>query len=230
MSFKTKQDYYGLGAVTGLALTGTAENKSLSTAEARGEDGFVVAVESFGETSAPSCDLVVKGDVTLESIVLGAITTINSHKYCLANLSITTAAGAAPTVSASGQQVADNATVRCKVTLPAIVISGLFHAQTFGAFTLGGTGAHLTSCTLEIAGTIATATKDGEIIAHDLTDVRMTVTANIQVSDSSYGAPSVTASSGWKITGPISETNPDADFPSYTCQLTKTIAADSAAA
>ena len=159
MSFKTKQDYYGLGAVTGLALTGTAENKSLSTAEARGEDGFVVAVESFGETSAPSCDLVVKGDVTL-----------------------------------------------------------------------GGTGAHLTSCTLEVAGTIATATKDGEIIAHDLTDVRMTVTANIQVSDSSYGAPSVTTASGWKITGPVSETNPDADFPSYTCQLTKTIAADSAAA
>ena len=117
-----------------------------------------------------------------------------------------------------------------RVTLPAITISGLFHAQDFGAFTLGGTGAHLTSCTLEIAGTIATATKDGEIIAHDLTDVRMTVTANIQVSDSSYGDPTVTAASGWKITGPISETNPDADFPSYTCQLTKTIAADSNAA
>ena len=230
MSFKTKSDYYGLGAVTGLALTSTAENKSKSVAEARGEDGFVVAVEPFGETSAPSCDLVVKGDVTLSSIVLGAITTIGTHKYCLANLTISTAAGSAPTVSASGQQVADNATVKCKVTLPSITISGLFHAQDFGAFTLGGTGAHLTSCSLEISGTVATATKDGDIIAHDLTDVRMTVNANIQVSDSNYGAPTVTAASGWTITNPISETNPDADFPTYTCQLVKTLAADSAAA
>lgn len=229
MSFKTKADYYGLGAVTGLQLVSTAENKSQSVAEARGEDGFVVAVEPFGETSAPSCDLVVTNTgVTLSNIVLGQITTISSNKFALANLTITTSAGAAPTVSASGQQVEANAQMYCHVTLPAIVIDGLHHAQTFGAFAVGGTGAHLTQSTLTISGTISTATKDGVVIAHDLTDVRMAITGTIQVSDSSYGVPTVTptSGSGWKLTAPISETNPDADFPSYSFTLTKTLVAD----
>lgn len=226
MAFKTKADYYGLGAITGLKLISTNENKSASTAEARGEDGFVVAVESYGTTSAPSCELNVIADTSLANIVLGTVKTIGTDKFCLASLSISTSAGGVPTISASGQQVEANAQEKCTCTLPAISISALHHAQNFGAFTLGGTGAHLTQCNMEIGGTISTATKDGEVIAHDLTDVRMTVTATIQVSDSTYGTPTVTAATGWTVTSPLSETNPDADFPTYTVTLQKTLTAD----
>lgn len=231
MGFKTKSDYFGLGAVSGLELTSTSENKSKSTAEAKGENGFVVAVEPYGETSAPSCDLVVtNAGVTLSGIVLGSITTIGDGKFCLSSITVNTAAGAAPTISASGQKVESNATANCTCTIPSIAVSGLHHAQNFGAFTLTGNGAHITSSNLSVGGTISTATKDGDVIAHDLTDSRMTVTATIQVSDSTYPVPTVAPTSGWVVTSPLTETNPDADFPSYSVTLQKILTADTAQA
>jgi hypothetical protein len=227
MSFKSKQDYYGLSAkAANLVLTSTTENRSASVAEAKGENGFTVATQMYGEKSAPSCEYAVKGDVALSDVKIGTVTTIDSRSFVLASLSVSTSAGAAPTVSASGQQVEDGATAACTCTLPAISVEGLHHAQNFGAFAISGAGAHLTQSSLTVTGTVSTAEKDGETIAHDVTDVRLEVSGTIQVSDSTYAAPAVTLSDGWVLTAPLSETNPDGDFPTYTFTATKFLAAD----
>ena len=88
--FKQKQDYYGLGEIDGLTLVSTTENKSESTVEAQGENGFVVAVEGFGVKSAPACDFVITKGITLSSITFGDITVIDGKNYCLASLEINT--------------------------------------------------------------------------------------------------------------------------------------------
>ena len=231
MSFKSKQDYYGLSAKAAkLVLASTTENRSASVAEAKGENGFTVATQMYGEKSAPSCEYAVKGDVALSDIKIGTVTTIDKHSFVLASLSFSTSAGAAPTVSASGQQVEDGATAACTCTLPSISVEGLHHAQNFGAFTISGAGAHLTQSTLNVNGTVSTATKDGEIIAHDITDVRLEVSGTIQVSDATYAAPTVALSDGWVLTAPLSETNPDGDFPTYAFTATKFLTADGTAA
>jgi len=103
MAFKTKQDYYGLGQISGLVLIGTTENKSASTVEAQGEDGFVVATEMFGVRSAPSCEYIITGNVDISNVRFGSITTLsNLGNFVLTNFEINTSAGSAPTVSASG--------------------------------------------------------------------------------------------------------------------------------
>lgn len=104
-------------------------------------------------------------------------------------------------------------------------MTGLHHAQTFGAFTYGGTGAHLTQSTFTATCTINVASKDGVPLAHDITDGRLEVNGTLQVSDASYGTPTLSAASGWNITAPLTETNPDSDYPTYSFTVTKYLTA-----
>ena len=67
MSLKTKTDYFGLSG-NGWSIASTSDNKSVTTAEANGEDGFLVAVESFGERVSPSCEYVATSDATVSGI------------------------------------------------------------------------------------------------------------------------------------------------------------------
>lgn len=128
---------------------------------------------------APACDYIVTGTGIL-SAQLGSITTIDSDKFCLAEITITTAAGSAPTIAASGQQVEDTATGACKCNALSVSISKLHHAQDFGAFTLTtGFGAHLTQCTYTATANVSTADKDGVPLAHDVVDGRVTVTGTV---------------------------------------------------
>lgn len=233
MALKTKTDYYGI-ATTGLEVSDTSENRSISTAEAQGEDGFVVATESFGEKVAPTVNYVVTGtSVTLSDVVLGERiafgTGQNAHKLMLATITISTSAGNAPTVSATGQQVEDGDGIdNCTVTLDDVTISGLHHAQFFGGITMSGTGAHLTSSTYTLECTISTADVDGVTKASDLTGGKRTFTGNITVSGSTYAVPTITLPSGWHFTTPVTETNPNGDFPTYTFTAEAPLAADAA--
>lgn len=230
MSLMTKASAFGI-SVTGLTLQSTNENKSISTAEARGEDGFIVAVESFGERKAPSEEYVVTGDsVTVTGIVLGQKAT-GSHTIP-SSVSFSTSAGSAPTATISGQEVESTGglTSGCKVTLPSVTISGLHHAQTFGVFSISGSGAHLTQSTLSFECEVSLAEVDGVIKASDITGGKATVTATIQVSDASYGSPTVTLSTiGGKsgvFTSPLSCSNPNGDFPTWTFTAEWPLAAD----
>lgn len=224
MSLKQKQDYYGLMTLdANLVLVSTTENKSASNVEAQGEDGFVVANEMFGVRAAPTCEYILKHDVSMGTIKMGAIKSITDMgNFVLTGFEVNTQAGSAPTVSASGSQVEADATPTCYAMLPAITIGALHHAQTFGAFTVSGAGAHLTQSTFSAQCTLSTAEKDGTILAHDIVGGTMTITGTIQVSDPSYPVPTLTTlGTGWQITSPITETNPDSNFPTYTFTLTK---------
>ena len=220
-AFKSKNDYYGLGSLTNVEIVGTTENKSAQVAEAQGEDGFVVADLVYGEKSAPVCEYAVKGDVSLGTINLGTINEIDNKSFVMTEITVGTGAGQAPTLAASGQQIEDNATVACTASLAGISINGLHHAQTFGAFTIGGQGAHLTQSNFTATAQVSTAEKDGDIIAHDITDGRITVNGTVVVADNSYPTPTLSAASGWVVTAPLTETNSNASFPTYSFTITK---------
>ena len=114
----------------------------------------------------------------------------------------------------------------CTATLPGITVSGLHHAQTFGAFSISGAGAHLTQSTWSAQCDVSPAEKDGQMLAHDIVGGTVTVTGTIQVSDASYPVPTLSVASGWTITAPLTETNPDSNYPTYTFTITKYLSAD----
>lgn len=230
MAFKTKTEYFGLASIAGLKLVSTVENKSASNVEARGEDGFAIAREVFGERVAPSAEYEVIADVNVKTLELGTINTVDSKKIAFLTLRASTSAGSAPKVSAAGQDVGNStATGTCKVALPEVVIKALHHAQNFGQFSISGQGAHLTDSSIEFTAQLSEASKDGDIIAYDVVDGRITISGTIQVSDAAYGKPSVTAT-GYDFTSPVTETNPDSNFPTYTFTAVKSLTAKTAAA
>lgn len=94
------------------------------------------------------------------------------------------------------------------------------HAQIlWSAFTLSGEGCFLQSANYTAGGTISRATKDGETISYDVTDGQLTVDVTIIQTDDT--GPTLSAGTGWEITSPLTCSNPDADYPTYTAQLSK---------
>lgn len=111
-------------------------------------------------------------------------------------------------------------------------VSGLFHAQDFGLFTVAN--GQLTQSTLTINANIATAVIDGTIKSSDLVGGTMTVSGTIIGVNNSgeISTPTVTIStpSGNVGTGvmtqPLTETNPNGDFPSFSFTVEFPLKAD----
>ena len=234
MALKTKTDYFGL-ASKGFEVTDTAENRAAGyVAEARGPDNFLVAADSGGEIVAPSCDYVVTGTATLGSVVIGSVSTILTKKVALGGISITTQAGQAPKMTATGREIEANGTAHCKATLSGISLSPLFHAQDFGLFTVSN--GQLQQSTLEISGDIATAMVDGVVKASDLVGAAVSVSGTIVGVDASGAikTPTVTLKTPTGnvlqgvLTQPLTETNPNGEYPTYTFTATFGIKADEA--
>ena len=223
MSLKTKTDYFGLGN-SGWEVSDTSENKSVGyTAEAQGPDGFLVALDAGGEIAAPSVDYIATADATLTGVVLGSVTSVTGlGSVALGSITITTSAGQAPTMTATGSSIEANGTAGCTCTLGSISVDHLFHAQDFGLFTVAN--GQLTQSTLTVTGDIATATIDGVIKSSDLVGGSIEVSGTIiGVSDAGViSTPTITLNtpSGNVLTGvitqPLTETNPNGDFPTYT--------------
>lgn len=102
-----------------------------------------------------------------------------------------------------------------------MTVSPLYHAQDFGLFTV--TNGQLTQSTLTITGDIATTLIDGVIKSSDLvggsievtgTIVGVTSAGTIATPSITLGTPSGNVLSG-VITQPLTETNPNGDFPTY---------------
>lgn len=222
MALKTKVDYYGLSS-SGWEVSDTSENREVGyVAEAQGPDGFLVAVDAAGEVVAPEVNYIATSDATLASVVLGSVKTILGKKVALGGITINTSAGSAPTMTATGSQIEDNGTAHCTCTLGGVSVSALYHAQDFGLFTVSG--GQLTQSTLTITGDVATTRVDGVIKSSDLVGGSIEVTGTI-VGVTNAGAistPTVTLDepSGNVLTGvltqPVSETNPNGEFPTYT--------------
>lgn len=228
MALKTKVDYFGL-ASSGIEVASTEENRTQASVEASGPNGFVVATQAFGdENLAPKCDYIVTGSASLASVALGSVTTIDSKAIALASISITTRAGEAPTISATGQQIESGGEAHCTATLSKISLSSLYHAQTFGLFTVSG--GQLQESNLTAEGNIATSQVDGVIKSSDLVGGKITISGTIiGVSDAGViGKPTLALASGVSgtITQPLTETNPNGDYPTYAFTIEIPLAAD----
>lgn len=232
MSLLAKTDYYGL-ASAGFEVESTAENKSVGfQAEARGDDGFLVAVEVGDDVLAPTVNYVVTSNATASGIVLGSVNTVNNKKIALGSVSITTAAGEPVRMSASGSQIEDNGTAHCTATLGSISLSSLFHAQDFGLFTVAN--GQLVNSTLNAEGNVATALVDGVIKASDLVGAQLRVSGTIVGVNNAgvISTPTVTlnAPTGNVLSGhfttPLTQENPNGDFPQYTFEAMWGIKAD----
>lgn len=217
MALKEKTDYFGLDG-TSLVLTSSSENKTATVVQARGENGDVVADEVVGETSAPSCTYAVKADATLSGINPGK----SDDGVAVVTVTISTSAGVAPSVTVNGESVPTSSHTDCYYDIPSVVVKVCHHAQIlFSAFTLSGAGCHLTDATYTISCTLTKATKDGETIAFDIADGK--IEASIGIVQTGSATPTVTPGSDFKVTSPLTVSEPDSAYPTWSATLTKNL-------
>ena len=229
MAFATKTDPF---ALTGsgkpgdgiLECVSVTDNASASVAEAHDENGTLIAHEVYGEQIAPSAEYKVKKTDDIEGVTLGAVTTYDNKRVVLTNVQINTSAGGETTVSASGEQVeaSTDGTCPAQFELPDIPVGVCHHAKAlFSAFTLGGTGCYLQSANYTFACAVGKATKDGTPIAHGVYEGY--AEAQVEIIQTGTTAPTLTAGTagGWFISSPLSKTNPDADYPTWSATLRK---------
>ncbi len=224
--FISKTDYFGLADGTSLVCISNSDGKSASTAEAIGQDGSVVVYNVYGENISPSNEYRVKGTVTKADgdIKLGQVNTVDGTCVCLNNITINTQAGSAPTFTASGEQVEVSSSNNCEYSIPAFTLSKKHHAQTLmSAFTLSG-DAHLNGANYTFSSNLTKAEKDGVCLAHDVTEGKIEIGLDIVQVGSTE--PTISCASGWAITSPLASDNPDSDWPSWSCTLTKYLAKD----
>ena len=145
-TFNAGIDYFGLQTATSNAakVTASNENKSKQSTSGSNSYGDAAAVDSWGETAAPSSDYQVVGDIehTLAApvVVLGKlIAAADSHisvggsaaPVVIGTLNINTQNGSAPTISVSGQAVQAGAAELRNYSLPAFTLSPRHRAQDF---------------------------------------------------------------------------------------------------
>lgn len=225
MAFISKVDYYGIADGTSLVCTSSADGNSASTAEATGADGSIVASETYGESKSPSCDYALKAAWTPTALKLGTVNEVGDESFVLANVTINTAGGSAPTVAASGEQVEADATATCTYTVPTFTLPVTHHAQTlFSAFTLTGTGCHLQSANYTISASISKGEKDGSTLSHDVNGGR--IDAAVTIIQTGTTEPTLSAGTGWSVTSPLTCSNPDSNYPTWTATVTKYLQKD----
>ncbi len=199
MSWETKTDYAGL-AVTGKLIAKASNlNKSGQYIEKHGHNGDYVEDKAFGLRSAPTTEYVVADDVSLASVALGTVTTVDGKKYALESISISTGADQEPTVSATSAEVASGGATRNTFAVPTIALSPDQIAQEpiASAFTLSGASCELTGCSVEVSCKVGTNDKNGDPQAHDVTNGHVVI--NLTISQYGSTVPTVTPGSGWKV-------------------------------
>lgn len=226
MAFIAKPDYFNLATSisSSLSLKSSSLNKSASVAEATDEKGDVVADTMFGERAAPSVVYEVIADLDLSDITLGAITTVDGKPYALTSVNFNTAPAGVPEVQCSGEQVESGATTSNSTTIevPEITLKKWHDAQILGAaFALTGTGCYLNGCNYSVKCDITFATVDGTIVAHDVQNGRIEVAVTIVQTGSTAPTVAAAAANGWEVTSPLTTDNPDEDYPTWTCTVTK---------
>ena len=113
----------------------------------------------------------------------------------------------------------------CTYTFPAATLKQNHHAQLlWGVATLGGDGCYLQQAVYAAGGTISRATKNGETVAYVVVDGKLE--ASLTILQTGNTAPTVTAGSDWTITAPLNCSNPDADYPSWSCTLSRYLTHD----
>ena len=217
MALADKTDYFGLATdSSGLVITSSTENKSATVVQAQDSKGDVIAQEIVGQTSAPSCTYVVKKDATLTGQKLGNA----AGGYVISSIAIATGAGTPPGITVTGESVPASTHTDCYYDTPACKVDVCHHAQIlFSAFTLTGNGCHLTSANYTISGNLTKATKDGETVAYDIADGKIEV--QVEIVQTGTVAPTLTPGGDFVITAPLTKTEGDAAYPTFSATLTK---------
>ena len=226
MAFLTKVDPFGISSST-LAVKSTSDGNSGSVAEATDENGTIVAQESYGNRMSPSAEYALKKETTFDEIVLGGVSTYKTKRVVLTQLTINTSAGGEPTISASGEEIEASADGTCPATytIPEFTLGVCHHAKIlFSAFAITGTGCYLNSANYTAQCENGTAMIEGAVVAHGVYGAYIEVTA--EIISTSGTVPNVTPGTGWVVSSPLAETNPDAEYPTYSITLRKPIALD----
>ena len=241
MSWETKTDYCGLDNSgdnnANTLLTKTSDpNTSGQYLEKHGSNGAFVAAgcKSFGVRSAPSNTYTIAGTATISSststglVCLGDVKTTGGKKYALQSISWTTGADAEPTLSAKAAEVAGSTRNTFKVPefsispdhiaqIPAFKFFG--ESTAVAAFSFSGEGCELLECGGEISCSVKTNDKNGDPKAHDVTNAHIVV--NITIAQYGSATPTVTPASGWNVSSPLTSSDPDSDFPTWTMSLSR---------
>ena len=226
MAFLTKVDPFGISSST-LAVKSTSDGNSGSVAEATDENGTIVAQESYGNRMSPSAEYALKKETTFDEIVLGGVSTYKTKRVVLTQLTINTSAGGEPTISASGEEIEASSDGTCPATytIPEFTLGVCHHAKIlFSAFAITGTGCYLNSANYTAQCENGTAMIEGAVVAHGVYGAYLEVTA--EIISTSGTVPTVTPGTGWVVSSPLAETNPDADYPTYSITLRKPISID----
>ena len=227
MSWAAKQDYCGLADGTAIICKSATENRSGSYLEKTGEHGDIIATKAYGTANAtPSCNYTIAKEKSL-AVTLGSVATVESKKYALKSVSISTGSATEPTMSATAVQVEDDATTDNCFNCPSFTISPDEVAQfLFNGFTLSGDGCELTACSAEVSCTIGLSTINGDPVASDPHTAHIVLSVTILQTGTT--APTVTPAAGWDLSAPLTCSDPDSDLPTWTCSvakpLTKTLA------
>ena len=226
MSWNSKTDYCGLAVEGKIILKSATQNRTGQYLEKPGSKSAICATKPFGAASAPSCDYAIKGSKSFAAgdIKLGAVTTVDGTRYALASVRYECGADTEPTYTGTAQEIeATSDGTQRTFDVPAFSISPDEAAEIImSAAPLTGTGCELTRCTMEASAYIKLHTVNGVIVSSDVTAGHVVV--SLEILQSGDTEPTVTAGSGWDISSPLTCTDPDADFPTWSCELTKPLA------
>lgn len=230
MAFIAKKDYCGLGIDGKLVCASANMGASSSDVTAPDDEGSIVASTQVSGGATPNCSYDIKADVPFtgaNQIKLGKVTTVDSKKYALASVSITLAAGAAPTVAATSTDVEDTATTDGTYDVPAFTLP-LKHkaAFLFSEATLTGDGCKLVNVAYNMAAT-PTVDRD-ELGAPNSSSVSAgAITAAVTINQTGTATPTLTAATGWTCSV-LTQDNPKGGYPTWTATLTKYLTKTSA--
>lgn len=210
------------------------DNKSSSVAEARNENGDVVATTIYGVQYAPLYEYKVSGNGNLAIPKFGAPVTATmadgtSVKLFMTNWALNTGAGSETTFSITAGSIPNTVTAICpyQIDCGEVEIGPCQHAKLlFSCATLGAAGCYLQTANYAGSCTLGRPTKDGDVIAAGVTDGR--ITAALTILQTGTTAPTLTLGTGWETTSPLTCTNPDAANATWTTTLTKYLAAAAA--
>lgn len=168
-TFNAGIDYFGLEDATdgALKVKSSAENRSKQSASGANSYGDIKAVDSWGETAAPTAEYQVVSECNSASFADIGGSIIDEPEgftapLCFGGLSFSTSNGTAPTMSANGQLVQADAPRLRKYSPVGFKILPRHRAQNcVGTWSGSGSSAVFTPC-IEI--------KKGNVAASDIDD------------------------------------------------------------
>lgn len=244
-TFNAGIDYFGLEEATSNAIKvkSSAENRSKQSASGANSYGDIKAVDSWGETAAPTAEYQVVSECNSASFadIGGSIIPSPegfSAPLCFGGLSFSTSNGTAPTMSANGQLVQDGAKRLRKYSPVGFKILPRHRAQNCVGTWAGNV---FTPCIEIKKGDAAASDIDDyglESVSGDIMPVEFTLsqpkgvtfnydlhggTATVSYTMNWYAStvPTITLSSaaqtaGFTMSAPVGKSDPEGGYTQYT--------------